>query len=61
MCWVDDFAFACANETLARDIVNCIRVHLQFADGPAPHLKHLGVQSYYNGLNMEQSSAQMGA
>ena len=52
---VDDFAIACYNEYLSKDIYNQIGVTLQLpieSDGPFAYLGHV---TDFNGIDIEQS------
>ena len=47
---VDDFAIACKDETIAKDIINSINQHMSVK------IKYLGLLTRYNGVDIEQTS-----
>jgi hypothetical protein len=53
---VDDFSIACSDESIAKDIYDIIGRRLQLPNETSPPFKYLGLQSEFNGVDIEQSS-----
>jgi hypothetical protein len=54
---VDDFSVACSDQSIAKSIPDSIGRRLQLPNEESPPFKYLGLQSEFNGVDIEQSSS----
>ena len=57
---VDDFSIACRYEETAKAIYDVIGKALQLPNESSPPFKYLGLQTDFNGIDVEQSSTHIG-